>query len=91
MGIRTLLKRIEQAEKALQARLSLPKIRSRRKSVSSTSRGNEFLGLRKHLSNRRVVNDPPYRLPEPRITAAGVCVYIREEAMAQAARRSYRW
>jgi hypothetical protein len=32
-------------------------------------RGNEFLGLRKHLSNRRVVNDPPYRLPEQRITA----------------------
>ena len=35
------------------------------------SRGNEFLGLRKHLSNRRVVNDPPYRLPEQKITAAG--------------------
>ncbi len=35
------------------------------------SRGNEFLGLRKHLSNRRVVNDPPYRLPEQRITTAG--------------------
>ena len=33
--------------------------------------GNEFLGLRKHLSNRRVVNDPPYRLPGQRITAAG--------------------
>jgi hypothetical protein len=38
------------------------------------SGGNEFLGLRKHLSNRRVVNDPPYRLPE-QITAAG-SVYI---------------
>ena len=24
------------------------------------SRGNEFLGLRKHLSNRRVVNDPGF-------------------------------
>src|SRR5882724_9634396 len=39
------------------------------------SRGNEFLGLRKHLSNRRVVNDPPYRLPEQRITTAG-SIYI---------------
>jgi hypothetical protein len=35
------------------------------------SRGNEFLGLRKYLSNRRVLNDPPYRLPEQRFTAAG--------------------
>jgi hypothetical protein len=32
--------------------LSLPKIRSRCKSVSRISIGNEFLGLRKHLSNR---------------------------------------
>jgi len=39
------------------------------------ARGNEFLGLRKQLSNRRVVNDPPYRLPEQRVTAAG-SVYI---------------
>jgi hypothetical protein len=39
------------------------------------ARGNEFLGLRKHLSNRRVVNEPPYRLPEQRVTAAG-SVYI---------------
>jgi hypothetical protein len=38
------------------------------------SRGDEFLGLRKHLSNRRVVNDLPYRLPE-QITAVG-SVYI---------------
>jgi hypothetical protein len=55
------------------------------------SRGNDFLGLRKHLSNRRVTNDPPYRLPEQRITAAGSVYILKEGAMAQAARRSYRW
>ena len=26
------------------------------------------------------MNDPPCRLPEQRITAVGVCVYINEEA-----------
>jgi len=55
------------------------------------SRGNEFLGLRKHLSNRRVVNEPPYRLPGQRITAAGSVYILKRKAIAQAARRSYRW
>jgi hypothetical protein len=42
------------------------------------SRGNEFLGLRKHLSNRRVVNDVPYRLSGAEDHRGGVCVYIKE-------------
>jgi hypothetical protein len=41
--------------------------------------GNEFLGLRKHLSNRRVVNDAPYRLPEQRITAAGSMYILKRK------------
>jgi hypothetical protein len=55
------------------------------------SRGNEFLGLRKHLSNRRVLNDPPYRLPEQRFTAAGCVHVVKRKRLAQAARRWYRW
>ena len=58
-------------------------------------RGNEFLGLRKHWSKRRVVSDPLYRFwsrgSPPRGLCIHFCGYIKEEAMAQAARRSYRW
>jgi hypothetical protein len=43
------------------------------------SSGSEFLGLRKHLSNRRVLNDPPCRLPEQRITRRGVYLYIKRK------------
>jgi hypothetical protein len=39
------------------------------------ARGNEFLGLRKHLSNRRVVNDVRYRAGAED-HRGGVCVYI---------------
>ena len=40
------------------------------------SRGNEFLGLRKHLSNRRVVNDPPIG-PGAEDHRRGVCrIYV---------------
>jgi len=55
------------------------------------SRGNEFLGLRKHLSNRRVVYDVPYRLPGAEDhRGRGLCIY-QGDTIAQAARRSYRW
>src|SRR6266478_2859954 len=49
------------------------------------SRGNEFLGLRKHLSNRRVVNDPPYRLPGQRITAAGSVYTLKKKRLLKLA------
>jgi hypothetical protein len=39
------------------------------------SRGNEFLGLRKHLSNRRVVNDPPYRVRSRGSPPRGLCIH----------------
>jgi hypothetical protein len=55
------------------------------------SRGNEFLGPQKALVESQSCERPAVSAPGAEDHRRGVCVYIKEEAIAYAARRSYRW
>jgi hypothetical protein len=70
--------------------VSLPKTRSRCKSVSSTRVGMNS-SVSENTCRIAECERPAVSAPGAEGHRRAVCVYIKEEAMAQAARRSYRW